>query len=846
MRKLPGIGLFYRLLSLWIKPTVIPANPADLLTSANTDSPILYVFELDSQTDYVALKIACREHKLPDPEGRFQLGDVYYPGSTDVLKQRRRRLFNKSAFIPSDKYGQLLKIIATNENLDCRVVPVSVYWGQEPERLNSFWKVFFSEHWEIPGRTRKLLISMVHGRSTLLRFSDPILLRAFLDDAKADNDAESTAKIERKLQRLLRVHFRHRRRATLGPDLSHRRMLIQHVVADPDVRQQIKLELDNPADNTSSAEALQARANKYTEEIAADMSYRTVRLMHRLLKRLWTQLYDGVELSGMQQLDNIVEGHEIVYVPCHRSHIDYLLLSYILYINGYSLPHIAAGLNLNLPVVGGILRRGGAFFLRRSFAGNKLYAVVFNTYLKELVQRGHSLEYFIEGGRSRSGLLLPPKPGMLSMTVQAYLSEPVRPVIFVPVYFGYEKLIEGRSFTNELAGGKKRKESVLGLIKAVKTLREEYGRVYVNFGEAIELNQLLEKHQIGELQQTEPVEELTSTSRYRELVTELGRNIQVNINAAASVTPMAMVASLLLASPGRASGRKELEQQLELIYKLLEGVFKNSADAAKNSSQSRLPAIVLPELKTTAWPETAVWVEQASKLGFLSNEESELGAIVRIKPKHTTSLMYFRNNILHLFVVPSLIACVLTQQRSVSKAWLIRLVQQAWPVLSAQYFLDRELSSEIATRALSAMEQNGLLDVDGNKVVRPSSRSLQSVLLIRLATMIRPTIERSYLAAAVLGEFRDGLAVGEYEQRYRVAAHRFALTEDRDPNELYSKPSFKTLVESLLATDAVEKLDEKLCANSVLKALELEIRSVLPDATRHAMLAAAQVAARPE
>jgi len=152
-------------------------------------------------------------------------------------------------------------------------------------------------------------------------------------------------------------------------------------------------------------------------------------------------------------------------------------------VQGFSLPHVAAGVNLNLPIVGGILRRGGAFFLRRSFSGNPLYATVFNAYLKAILQRGHSIEYFVEGGRSRTGRLLPPKGGMLAMTVHAYLQKPRTPVMFVPIYFGYERLLEGRSFTKELAGDKKQSESIFGLLKSLHTLRQDYGRVHVNFAE---------------------------------------------------------------------------------------------------------------------------------------------------------------------------------------------------------------------------------------------------------------------------------------------------------------------------------------------------------------------------
>ncbi len=854
MIRFPLKSLADRLFSLWVKPTVIPSDPIVLFRETRADIPVLYVFEHNSRADHAALKIVCRQYQLPDPDKAFQLNNIRYSSSTDVLKRRRRRLLYKSAYVSSDKYGPLLKHITDTPGADCLLIPVSVYWGQEPERQNSFWKVFFSEHWEITGRTRKLFITLVHGRHTLLRFSDPMPLSRFLTESVPAQTDLSTTRLERKLQRLLRVHFRRRRRATLGPDLSHRRMLIQHVVADNDVRKQINNELSQQTHAKTDNNRLTAKAEQYAGEIAADMSYRTARLLHRVLTRLWTSLYDGVETSGLQRLDKIVEGHEIVYVPCHRSHIDYLLLSYILYVNGYSLPHIAAGLNLNLPVIGGILRRGGAFFLRRSFAGNKLYATVFNTYLKELVQRGHSLEYFIEGGRSRTGLLLPAKPGMLTMTVQAYLNEPVRQIQFVPIYFGYEKLLEGRSFTNELAGGKKRKESLLGLFRALKTLRQKYGRVHVSIGEPIALNNLLDEHLPGwkrkALEQqktaglsktasTDDYDQLIQSEQYRQMVTTLGNQILTHINAAVSVTPVSLVASILLAAPGRSSGQQELQEQLALTHQLLTALYPGGKPEELPDTQSACcAAISLPDLHPQAW------IEHTSQLDFLKIENSELGKVIKVKPKHMGTLMYFHNNILHIFVVPSLIACVLIQQRSVSKARLERLVSQAWPVLSAQYYLDKQASEHIAANTLSAMEQVGLLDIESNRVQRPSGRSLQSVLLIRLATIVRPTIERGYLAAALLAEFRDGIALKEYETRFRIAANRFAMTEARDPNDLYNRASFQPLVDSLLATKAVEKRDDILRANSVLQSLEYEIRQVLPDATRHEMLAAARLSAQ--
>ena len=128
-------------------------------------------------------------------------------------------------------------------------------------------------------------------------------------------------------------------------------------------------------------------------------------------------------------------------------------------------------MNLNLPLVGRLLRKGGAFFIRRSFRGNTLYTVVLMKYLATIMARGHPLEYFIEGGRSRTGRLLQPKTGMLAMSVRSYLREPVRPVVFVPVYFGYERMAEGRTYVGELSGQPKEKESILGLLKSWRVLQ---------------------------------------------------------------------------------------------------------------------------------------------------------------------------------------------------------------------------------------------------------------------------------------------------------------------------------------------------------------------------------------
>src|SRR5689334_21523274 len=216
--------------------------------------------------------------------------------------------------------------------------------------------------------------------------------------------------------------------------------------------------------------------------------------------------------------------------------MDYLLLSYVIYVHGYAIPHIAAGINLNLPIVGRFLRKGGAFFIRRSFRGNALYTVVFMKYLAAIMTRGHSIEYFIEGGRSRTGRLLQPKTGMLSMTVRSYLRDPRRPVVFLPVYFGYERLVEGETYIGELSGKAKEKESLFGMIKTLPTLRQRFGKVHVSFGEPIRLAEILDKHAPDAAERVDAQEERPTW--LPAAIDDLAERVMTNINSAAAVAPI--------------------------------------------------------------------------------------------------------------------------------------------------------------------------------------------------------------------------------------------------------------------------------------------------------------------
>ncbi len=445
-------------------------------------------------------------------------------------------------------------------------------------------------------------------------------------------------------------------------------------------------------------------ARKYALEIAAHYSQAFIRFMAAVLGWLWNRVFDGVELGHVEQLSEFGDGAEIIYVPCHRSHMDYLLLSYVIYRKGFAVPHVAAGINLNLPVIGRYLRKGGAFFLRRSFKGDALYAVVFAKYLGVMMARGHSLEYFIEGGRSRTGRLLPPRTGMLSMTVRAYLRDPTRRVIFMPVYFGYERIVEGRTYIGELSGLPKQKESVLGLIRStISVLRSKLGKVHVNLGKPIALDELLSRHNVE--WRSAATADLNSRAGWiGEAVDDLAARINTEINAAAAVTPINLVAMAVLATPRQALAESDLTRQLELYQRLLR-------DAPYSP------------LVTVTTDSGAGMIRYAEAMGMLERQKHPLGDIMRMNAESAVLATYYRNNILHLFAMPSLLACCFVSNESMSTADIHRLVRRIYPYISSELYLRWDESEVGVARRLAARELRPPESVAGpprpNRVAAP-------------------------------------------------------------------------------------------------------------------------------
>lgn len=768
--ELPGwaLPMARRVLFFWLRTTVFPENPQGL--GLDPTKPVCYVLQDHHLSNLLVLFEESQRAGLPSADARLRLGSSVFPHAALCLK--RKHSFGATA---RERYAHpalmtaLVRETLNDTKLDVQIVPVVILWGRNPDKEESILKALFSETWRQPGPLRRLLTILVHGRNVLVRFNAPISLRSFASEGLDEEQAL------RKLARVLRVHFRRQRQMAIGPDLSHRNTQVDALLVAPLVRAAIAVESETRRITPNEA---QASARRFALEIASDYSYGTLRALELFLSWLWTRLYDGFEIHNIDTLTRIAPSQGIVYVPAHRSHIDYLLLSYLLHRQGFTPPHIAAGANLNMPLVGTLLRRSGAFFLRRSFKGEPLYAAVFHEYLHLMLTRGFPLEYFIEGGRSRNGRTLTPKAGILGMTIRSFIREHKRPLVFVPVYIGYEKLIEGRTYLRELAGKTKQKESLWAIVKMARRIKRVFGKVHINFGEPLALGEFLEAHRPGWASEAVASSDWSREATYR-AATELAKRL----NEAAVINPVNLIALAVLSTP-----RHTIDEQL--LDRLLEHYRALAAEAPY--AQTTIPC-PLDSKQIVAYVE---------RLGFAERVAHPLGDLIRVPESEASLLAYFRNNVLHLFALPALIACLLSHNRQLGSQRASEAVAGIYSLIGAELFLrwsPDELPSATATVIDVYVKRGLLLRHDGEQLCAPEPSSPEFAELHLLGETLRPILERHFLTLAVLQHGGSGCRTRRaLESDCHLLAQRLALLYEFNSPEQAEKTSFSALITQLI------------------------------------------------
>lgn len=755
-----------RCLRAWARPTIVGAK-------LDAHGPVVYALATTSTADVALLDIVAAQHGLPAATAPLETFDepCRYFFLTQPAGLWRR---NTMRSLPARMQRIEAKLAAAPE-ARAWLVPVSIFWGRAANKDRSWIRAVLSEGWAVSSRLRRVLIFLFNHQDIIVQIGAPLAWHEIVAAGSARqarggvDGAQPQAEVRaRRTARLLRVKFRNQKVAALGPDLSHRRTLIAQILRSPQVTAAVEAE-----ETPGRRGAVEKRARRAAWAIAADMSYPTVRFFDILLSWFWHRVYDGVVTRGLDAVTAAAETHTLIYVPCHRSHIDYLLLSYVLYHHGLMLPHIAAGDNLNMPVVGGMLRRGGAFFMRRRFRGDRVYSAVFAEYLYQVFRRGHSVEYFVEGGRSRTGRLLPAHTGMIQMTLDAHARGLLRPLAFVPVYFGYEKLVEASSYVEELRGADKKRETVSGLLRSFKLSRQTFGMAQVAFGEAIPLDALLR-------------DDPAPAARH------IGERILRGINASAVVNGVNLISLATLSMPRQAIEEPALLAQIDLYRDLLRrdadrhGYWVTDAPAAELVKRAETLRVLRRD-KGVAAPEQPA------------------ADILRHDDFTAVLMTWYRNNVLHVLAAPAFIACLVVNRRQgIRRSTIRRLFMDVFPFVAREVQLPPDADPEPWLRHLLAA---GLVAQRGDGFV-PAEASARRLELRLLANTLMQTLERFYIAAALLCAARPGtLTKRELLAECRATAARISTLYGIDAPEFADVQLFEGFLQGLaesgvLAEDA--------------------------------------------
>jgi glycerol-3-phosphate O-acyltransferase len=665
----PGF-LLNRLLYILFKNVQFAQDMSDTLRQLNRQGTVVYAIKYRGHLDYLLYHYRFRTSRLPYPKIAFGMNMSTFLPLTHFLRVLKFQIsyffknrkfpdpfvsgFFSAAiqggtsallclidpkgfmrhFIHSEK-DPLHFLLETQRQMDrpIFVVPQLILYKKTPEKASPTLKDIFFGYKDNPGIIRKVALFFRHNRRAFIDFGKPLNLKTYLEEQPVERPLEE---ISNEIRQILIEGIDIQKRVIIGPVMKTRQQLKEIVLKDNDVMQAIE---KTASKNKQNHKDIRKQADKIFDEIAADYNINYVQFFHLALSWLWKKIYQGIDVdnASLAVVRQMAGKGSMVYVPSHKSHIDYLVLNYILFEHHMHIPRIAAGQNLAFWPMGYIFKKSGAFFIRRTFKGLSLYPRIFTRYVKQLLHEGHPLEFFIEGGRSRSGKLIMPKTGFLSILIQAFEEGYSDDLMFIPVSISYDRILEEKSYEKELVGEKKQNESIKQILSARRFLKRKHGKIYIRFAQPISLHQYLEQKAILPHAALQP----------------LAFDLIRSINRVAVVTPLALIASAILTGHRRGFQVHELLATVNIFRDFL-----NKEKIPIATSMKNLEDAVIETISVMSGRKIIDRIEDAD------GKE----AFYYVQDEKKKELEYYKNSIIHFFVLHSFVAVSLLTKRDEIKS----------------------------------------------------------------------------------------------------------------------------------------------------------------------------------
>ncbi len=600
---------------------------------------VVHVFEQRSRTDLACLKRKYQAEGLPAPE--HVIGT---PGSGRWWRRRREDddsipgQGKPQAMFMGDNADveRLAKLIKLSDEVSYPVIlaPQILLYERRPAKSEAagWWDSLVRPGGK-PKMLRKWWALIRSGGKVIIAAADPIDIKRFCSrpDVK---DLPDLAKA-RMLRDTLHTVFRAERRVVIGPHLPQRERMKEIVRRNP-------LLIESVAQEAARSERTEwevwAEVDGYLHEIMADYNVTYIRIWDIVLSWVWERFFGGVVLDhvGLERTRRAVRKGPVIYVPCHKSHADYLLVSHMLFVNDMTPPHIAAGRNLNFWPLGHIFRKSGAFFMRRSFSNTGIYKVVFECYLRSLSREGFNIEFFIEGGRSRTGKLFLPKMGVLGMFIRAFEEGELPDLSFVPISISYDRIPEEGELLRDSQATEKKKSGLVGAI--LELTKRNFGRIHMNFAPPISLKEFLASCEA----EPSAMDVRTRHALYRDFAFRAIRAI----NDVSVITPTSVTASALLARTSPGTEEEVVMADAATLLSYLEETGVRLAPTFRHPGNALAESMRL--FRST---------RDITEVTLPAGQTDE--KMIAIEPEKRPNLEYYKNNALHDLYSPAFVACSL-------------------------------------------------------------------------------------------------------------------------------------------------------------------------------------------